>query len=74
MTRLKQTWREKWIAKEESGSSGDSSGEEASTVTPARGEDNLESGNCNPESENCHPESGNRNSDSGNSNPSKEND
>jgi hypothetical protein len=81
MTKLKQTWREKWLAKEEGGSSGDNSGEETSKVTPARGEDNpgsgdgnQESGNCNPKSGNCHPESGNSNPDSGNSNPSKEND
>jgi hypothetical protein len=40
MTKLKQTWREKWLAKEEGGSSGNNSGEEASKVTPARGEDN----------------------------------
>jgi hypothetical protein len=81
MNRLKQTWREKWSAKEEGGSSGDSSSKEASKVTPARGEDNsglgdgnLESGNCYPELGNCHSESGNRNLDSGNSNPGKEND
>jgi hypothetical protein len=81
MTKRKQTWQKKWLAKEEGGSSGDNSGEEASKVTPTRGKDNprsgdrnLGSGNCNPESENCHPESGNCNPDSGNSNPSKEND
>jgi hypothetical protein len=81
MNRLKQTWREKWSAKEEGGSRGDSSSKEASKVTPARGEDNsglgdgnLESGNCYPELGNCHSESGNRNLDSGNSNPGKEND
>jgi hypothetical protein len=74
MTKPKQTWQEKWLAKVEGGSSSDSSGEEASKVTPARGEDNsrlgdgkLESGNCNPELGNCHPELGNRN-------PGKEND
>jgi hypothetical protein len=77
MTKPKQTWWEKRLAKEEGGSSS----EEASKVTPARGEDNLgsddgnpESGNCNPELGNCHPESGNRNPDSDNSNPGKEND
>jgi hypothetical protein len=81
MTKPKQTWWERWVAKEEGGSSGDSSGKEASKVTPARGEDNLRSGdenpgsgNCNLESGNCHSEMGNRNPDSGNNNPSKEND
>jgi hypothetical protein len=81
MTRPEQTWHEKRLAKEEGGSSGDSSGEEVSKVTPARGEDNPglgdgnpELGNCNPELGNCHPESGNRNPDSNNSNPGKEND
>jgi hypothetical protein len=81
MTKPKQTWQEKWLAKEEGSSRGDSSGEEASKVTLARGEDNPgsgdgnpESGNYNPESGNCHPESGNRDPDSGNSNPGKEND
>jgi hypothetical protein len=70
MTKPKQMWREKWLAKEEGGSSNDSSSEEASKVTSARGEDNPGSGdgnqelaNCNPESGNCHPESGNRNLD-----------
>jgi hypothetical protein len=81
MTKPKQTWREKWLAKEEGGSSGDSSGEEASKITLARGEDNSGSGdrnpescNCKPESGNFHSESGNRNPDSGDSNPGKEND
>jgi hypothetical protein len=81
MTRPEQTWREKWLAKEEGGSSDDSSGEEARKVTSARGKDNpglgdgnLESCNCNVELANCHLESGNRNPDSGNSNSSKEND
>jgi hypothetical protein len=67
MTRLKQTWREKWLAKEEGGSNSDNNGEEASKVTLARGEDNPESGNYILESGNCHPELGNRN-------PGKEND
>jgi hypothetical protein len=60
MTMPKQTWQEKWLAKEEGSSGGDSSGEEASKVTPASGESNLGSGDGNPES--------------GNSNPGKEND
>jgi hypothetical protein len=77
MTKPKQTWRERWLAKEEGGSSG----EEASKVTAARGEDHQGSGdgnqgpgNCNLESKNCHPELANRNPDSGNSNLDKEND
>jgi hypothetical protein len=57
ITRPEQTWREKWLAKEEGGSSGDSSGEEASMVTPARGEDNLGSGDGNTELGNCNLES-----------------
>jgi hypothetical protein len=70
VTRPEQTWREKQLAKEEGGSSGDCSGEVASMVTPPRGEDNSglgdgnpESGNCNLESGNCHPESDNHNPD-----------
>jgi hypothetical protein len=71
----------KKLDNEEGCSSADSSREEASKVTPARREDNLESGdrnpesgNCNLESGNCHPEFGNRNLDSGNNNPGKGND
>jgi hypothetical protein len=67
VTKLKQTWWEKWLAKEEGGSNGDRSGKEASKVTPPRGEDNPGLGDGNPES-------GNHNPDSGNSNPGKEND
>jgi hypothetical protein len=74
VTKPKQTWREKWLAKEEGCSSGDISGEEASKVTPARGEDNLESGDGNPESGNCNPKLANCHPESGNSNPGKEND
>jgi hypothetical protein len=37
MTKLKQTWQKKQLAKEEGGSNGDNSGEEASKVTPVRG-------------------------------------
>jgi hypothetical protein len=50
MTKPKQTWWEKQLGKEEGGSSGDSSGVEASKVTPARGEDNRRSGDRNPAS------------------------
>jgi hypothetical protein len=52
MTKPKQMWREKWLAKAEGCSSGDNSREEACKVTPARGEDNPQSGNCNPGKEN----------------------
>jgi hypothetical protein len=38
MTKPKQMWWAKQIAKEEGGNSGDTSGEEASKVTPTRGE------------------------------------
>jgi hypothetical protein len=37
MTKPEQTWWEKWLAKEEGDSSSDSSGKEASKVTPTRG-------------------------------------
>jgi hypothetical protein len=74
MIRPEQTWWEKRLAKEEGSSSGDSSGEEVSKVTPARGEDNPGSGDGNPESGNCNPELGNYQSELGNCNPSKEND
>jgi hypothetical protein len=43
MTKPKQMWHKKWLAKEE----GCSSGEEASKVTPNRGEDNPESSDWN---------------------------
>jgi hypothetical protein len=81
MTKPKQTLGEKWLAKEEGSSSGDSNGEEVSKVTltrkednPGSGDGNLESGNYNPDLGNCHPESGNCNLDSGNNSPGKEND
>jgi hypothetical protein len=81
MTKPKQTWREKWLPKEEGSSYDDSNGGEAGRLTPARGEynlglgdGNLESGNYNPKSGDCHPESGNRNLDSGDTNSDKEND
>jgi hypothetical protein len=59
MSKPKQTWQEKWLAEEEGGSSGDSSSEEVSKVTPARGEDNPGSSDGNLESGNCNPELGN---------------
>jgi hypothetical protein len=40
MTKPKQTWREKHLAKEENGSSGDNSGEEEVEVTSAKGDSN----------------------------------
>jgi hypothetical protein len=52
MTKLKEMWWKKRLAKEKGCSSSDSNGEEASKVTPARGEDNPESGNSNPCKEN----------------------
>jgi hypothetical protein len=64
----------KWLAKEENGSSGYSSGNGMSKVSPIRGEDNPGSSDRNPELGNCHPESGNRIPESGNSNLGKEND
>jgi hypothetical protein len=80
MTKPKQTWREKQLAKKEGGCSGDSSCEEVSKHTPAGGEnnprladENPESVNCNLESGDCHPESSNRNLNLGNINPGKEN-
>jgi hypothetical protein len=47
-TKPKQTWQEKWLAKEENCSSGDSSGEEEVEDTSDKGGGNLESGNGNP--------------------------
>jgi hypothetical protein len=48
----RQTWQEKWLAKEENSSSDDSSGEEVE-VTSAKGDPNPRSGSSNPESGNC---------------------
>jgi ribosomal protein L37E len=56
MTKLKQTWQEKQLAKEENGSSGDSSAEEEVEVTLAKGDSNRGSGNSNPELGNCNPD------------------
>jgi hypothetical protein len=57
-TKPKQTWQEKWLAKEEGGSSV----EEVSKVTPAKGgknprldDGNQESGNYDSESGDCPP-------------------
>jgi ribonucleotide reductase alpha subunit len=55
MTKPKQMWQEKRLAKEENGSSGNSSGEEEVEVTSTKGDSNSGSGSGNPES-------GNRNS------------
>jgi hypothetical protein len=65
MTMPEQTSQEKRLAKEVGSSSSDNSGEEASKITSARGEDNLGSGDGNPESGKSNPESGNCHSDSG---------
>jgi hypothetical protein len=56
MSKSEQTWREKWLAKEENGSSGDSSIEEEVEVTLAKGDPNSGSGSSNPESGNYNPE------------------
>jgi hypothetical protein len=54
MTKLKLTWWEKWLAKEEDGGSGGSSSEEEQEMASARGDPNpksgsyLGSGNPNP--------------------------
>jgi hypothetical protein len=53
MTKPKQTWQEKWLAKEENGSSG--SGEEEVEVTSAKGDSNSGLGSGNPESGNRNP-------------------
>jgi hypothetical protein len=45
----------KWLAKEENGSSGDSSGEEEVEVTSAKGYSNPGSGSGNPKSGNRNP-------------------
>jgi hypothetical protein len=55
MTKLKQTWQEKWLAKGENGNSGDISGEEEVEVTSAKGDSNPGSGSGNPESGNHNP-------------------
>jgi hypothetical protein len=52
MTKLKQTWMEKWLVKEENGSSGNNNGEEEVEVTSAKGDSNPGSGSGNPESGN----------------------
>jgi hypothetical protein len=61
MTKVKQTWQEKQLAKEENGSSGDSSSEEEVKVTSNKGASNRESGNSNSGSGNGNPGSGNGN-------------
>jgi hypothetical protein len=53
MTKPKQTWWQKWLAKEENGSSGDSSDEEEVEVTSAKGDSNPRTGRGNLESGNC---------------------
>jgi hypothetical protein len=55
MTKVKQTWREKWLAKEENDNSGDSNSEEEVEVTSDKGGSIPESGNGNPRSGNGNP-------------------
>jgi hypothetical protein len=55
MTKPKQTWQEKWLAKEENGSSSDSSGEEEVEVTSSKGDSIPGSGSGNPELGNHNP-------------------
>jgi hypothetical protein len=55
MTKLKLTWQEKWLAKDEDDSSGGNSGEEEQEMASARGDPNPESGNSNPGSGNPNP-------------------
>jgi hypothetical protein len=62
MTKVKQTWREKWLAKEVNDSSGDSISEEEVEVT-------LDKGGSNPKSSNGNSGSGNGNPGSGNDSP-----
>jgi hypothetical protein len=59
MTMVNQTWQEKQLAKEENGSSGDSSSEEEVEVTSDKGGSNPESGNDNSGSGNGNPGLGN---------------
>jgi hypothetical protein len=65
MTRPKQTWWEKRLAKEENGSNDNCRGEEEVEVISDKGGSNPESGNDNSGS-------GNDNLGSGNGNPSEE--
>jgi hypothetical protein len=52
MTKPKQTWWEKWLAKEENGSNSDDIGEEEVEVTLAKDDSNPGSGRGNLESSN----------------------
>jgi hypothetical protein len=67
MTKPKQTWQEKRLAREENGSSGENSGEEEVEVTSDMGGSNLESGKG-------HSGSGNGNLGSRNGNQGEEED
>jgi hypothetical protein len=67
MTKPKQMWWKKWLAKDENGSSDNSSGEKEVEVT-------LDKGGSNPESGNGNLGSGNGNPGSGNGNPGEEED
>jgi hypothetical protein len=59
ITKVKQTWQEKQLAKEENGSSSDSSSEKEVEVTSDKVGSNLESGNGNSGSGNGNPGLGN---------------
>jgi hypothetical protein len=67
MTKPKQMWQKKWLAKEENGSSSDDSGEEEVQVTSDKGGSNLKLGDGNSRS-------GNSNTGLGNSTPGEEED
>jgi hypothetical protein len=49
VTKPKQTWWKKWLAKEENSSGNSSSGKEEVEVTSANGDSNPESGSSNPD-------------------------
>jgi hypothetical protein len=53
MTKPKQMWWEKCLAKEENNNNCDNSGEEEFEVTSTKGDSNPVSGSSNPESGNC---------------------
>jgi hypothetical protein len=61
MTKVRQTWLEKWLAKEENGTSGDSSSEEEVEVTSDKDGSNSELGNGNSGLGNGNPRSSNGN-------------
>jgi hypothetical protein len=48
MTKVKQTWCEKWLAREENSNNSDSSSEEEFGVTSDKRESTSDKGNSNP--------------------------